>query len=147
LQAVRVGQVRRVICAAPTYLARCGTPLAPDDLQQHTIIAASGVSPLLEWRLTHGNQSHVVKLQPRLTTTSNESARAAAVAGFGVTRLMSYQVADALQAGSLIAVLQEAEPIVVPVHVVHHEGRHATQKVRAFLDLAIETLRANPALH
>ena len=147
LQAVRVGQVRCVICAAPAYLARCGTPRAADDLQQHTIIAASGVRPMLEWHLKDGTQSHSVKLQPRLTMTSNESAREAAVAGFGVTRLMSYQIADALREGSLVAVLQDMEPIVVPVNVVHHEGRHATQKVRAFLDLAIQTLRANPALH
>ena len=56
-------------------------------------------------------------------------------------------LADALREGSLVAVLQDMEPILVPVNVVHHEGRHATQKVRAFLDLAIETLRANPALH
>ena len=79
--------------------------------------------------------------------SNNDAAIQAALQGFGVTRLMSYQVADALRAGSLVAVLQEMEPVVVPVHVVHHEGRHATQKVRAFLDLAIETLRANPALH
>lgn len=146
LQAVRVGQVRRVICASPEYLAQHGTPQTADDLHQHTLIAAGGVTPTLEWRLKNGASMRTVKLQPRLTTTANESAREAALAGFGLTRLLSYQVAAQLRQGSLVSVLQAMEPEPVPVHVVHHEGRHATPKVRAFLDLAIAALRANPAL-
>jgi len=146
LQAVRVGQVRRVICAAPAYLAQHGTPETADDLQQHTVIAASSVTPTLEWRLKDGSALRAVKLRPRLTTTANESAREAALAGFGLTRLLSYQVAEQLRQHTLVALLEHLEPAPLPVYVVHHEGRHATQKVRAFLDLAIQTLRANAAL-
>jgi DNA-binding transcriptional LysR family regulator len=146
LQAVRVGQVRRVICGAPTYLARHGTPKAADDLQRHTVIAASAVTPTLEWFLGEGVNLRSVKLQPRMTTTTNDSAREAALAGFGLTRLLSYQVAEQLRDGTLVAVLQALEPVPLPVHVVHHEGRHAAQKVRAFLDMAIAALRANRAL-
>jgi DNA-binding transcriptional LysR family regulator len=146
LQAVRVGRVRRVVCASPEYLAKCAAPATPDDLHRHTVIMASAVSSSPEWRFKDGDGLRNVKLQPRLTTTSNESARAAALAGFGLTRLLSYQVADALRQGSLVALLQDLEPEPLPVHVVHHEGRHSTRKVRAFLDLAIEALRANPAL-
>jgi len=146
LQAVRVGQVRRVICASPAYLAQHGTPQSADELQQHTVIAAGSARPTLEWRLKDGASLRGVKLQPRLTTTANESARDAALAGFGLTRLLSYQAAEQLRQGTLVAVLQAMEPEPLPVHVVHHEGRHATQKVRAFLDLAIAALRANPAL-
>jgi DNA-binding transcriptional LysR family regulator len=146
LQAVRVGQVRRVICASPSYLARHGTPLAAEDLQRHAVIAASAVTPTLEWRLRDGASLRSIKLQPRLTTTANDSAREAALAGFGLTRLLSYQVAEQLRDGRLVAVLQAMEPEPLPVHVVHHEGRRATHKVRAFLDMAIAALRANPAL-
>ena len=71
---------------------------------------------------------------------------AAAVDGFGLTQLLSYQVAEQLRAGTLTTVLSEFEPPALPVHVVHREGRHGSQRVRAFLDLAIERLRANPAL-
>jgi len=59
-----------------------------------------------------------------------------------VTRLLSYQVEHELEAGTLKIVLAEYEPPAMPVHVVHREGRHVNQKVRSFLDLAIETLRA-----
>lgn len=88
-----------------------------------------------------------MRLQPRLTTTTNDSAIAAAVAGFGIARLLSYQVADHLRAGTLQVLLADFEPAASPIHLVHREGRHATQKVRAFLDLAIDRLRADSSLN
>ena len=147
MQAIRVGRVRRVICAAPSYFERHGIPRTPNDLQQHTIISASGVTPTPEWRLTQDGAPCIVKLQPRLITTTNDSAVAAAVNGFGLTRLLSYQIADQLRDGRLKAVLGEFEPTVLPVHMLHREGRHASQKVRAFLDLAIERLRSDAELN
>lgn len=147
MQATRVGSVRRVICAAPSYLERQGVPRTPDELAAHSIVSASGVTPAPEWRLVQDGAPRSVKLQPRLTTTSNDSAVAAALSGFGLTRLLSYQVAEHLRAGRLQTVLSEFEPAVLPVHVVHREGRHASRKTRAFLDLAIERLRADPALN
>ena len=100
-----------------------------------------------QWRLHEGDRQVLVRLQPRLTTTTNDSAIAAAAAGFGITRLLSYQVARHLRNGTLQIVLAEFEPPALPIHVVHREGRHAAQKVRAFLDLAIDTLRADPSLN
>ena len=82
-----------------------------------------------------------------MTTTSNDSALAAALGGFGITRLLSYQVAEFLQEGSLKMVLGEFELPDLPVHVVHREGQHASKKARAFIDLVVERLRANPNLH
>lgn len=147
MQATRVGSVRRVICAAPSYLERQGVPQIPDELAAHSIVSASGVTPAPEWRLVQDGAPRSVKLRPRLTTTSNDSAVAAALSGFGLTRLLSYQVAEHLREGRLQTVLSEFEPAVLPVHVVHREGRHASRKTRAFLDLAVERLRADPALN
>ena len=79
-------------------------------------------------------------------TTTNDSAISAALAGLGIVRLLSYQIAQELADGTLRAVLAEYELATLPVHVVHREGKHANQKVRAFLDLAIETLRAKASL-
>ena len=147
MQAVRVGRVRRVICGAPVYLEQHGIPQAPDDLAAHSIVSANAVTPSSDWRLVQDGAPRVVKLQPRMSTTTNDSAVAAAVSGFGLARLLSYQVADELRAGQLKIVLGEFETPSLPVHLVHREGRHASQKARAFLDLAIERLRANPALN
>ncbi len=87
------------------------------------------------------------RYKPRLITTTNDSAVAATVSGFGLARLLSYQIADQLRDGQLEIVLGEFEPAALPINLVHREGRHASRKVRAFLDLAIERLRAIPALN
>ena len=147
MQAIRVGQVRRVICAAPSYLKAHGIPTSPDDLHAHTIISASGVTPSPEWKLVEKGNPRTIRLQARMITTTNDSAVAAAVGGFGVTRLLSYQVAEHLRNGTLKTVLPDFEPPALPVHVVHREGRTASQRVRAFLDLAIERLRQDATLN
>jgi len=146
LQAVRVGQVRRVVVGAPSYLAARGRPERPEDLARHTLVAASGVSPQPQWRFERDGEVQTVALQPRLTTTSNDAALSAAVGGFGLTRLLSYQVQDAVTQGRLEPVLTAFEPPPLPVHVVHREGRHASLKARAFIDLAVSLLREDPAL-
>lgn len=147
LQAVRVGRVRRVLVASPAYLHERGTPKRPEDLAGHTIVSAAGVNPVSEWRFNDGATAHVQRLHPRMRTTTNDSAIAAALAGLGIARLLSYQVAAQVRSGALQAVLEDFESAPLPVHVVHHEGRRATQKVRAFVDLAVERLRGDPALH
>ena len=146
LQATRVGRVRQVHCASPDYLARHGVPQRPEDLAAHVIVAATGVSPTLEWRFLDGGKPVPVRFQPRLSTNTNESAADAATAGFGITRLPIYHIARALQQGTLKLVLEEFERPALPIHVVHREGRHATRKVRAFIDMAVDTLRQNPDL-
>ncbi|ARP81846.1 LysR family transcriptional regulator [Bordetella genomosp. 8] len=147
LQAIPVGRVRRVVCAAPSYLAQHGVPRSPDDLLAHTLIQTTGVSALAEWRFMVQGEQKPLRFTPRLATTTNDSAIAAAVAGFGMARVLSYQVAGELWDGRLRVVLVDYEPPAMPIHVIHREGRHAMQKVRAFLDLAIDRLRADKSLN
>lgn len=147
LQAIRVGQVRRVVCAAPSYLARCGTPAEPGELAGHSLILSRGITPSVDWKFFRNGSVLPVRVSPRLSINANESAVAATVAGVGLTRLLSYQVAPQLASGDLEIVLDEFEPPPLPIHVVHREGRLASAKVRAFVDLAVERLRADPALN
>lgn len=147
MQAIRVGSVRRVVCAAPSYLARRGMPVIPDDLHAHTIISADEVTRGSEWRLVEDGEPKILKVQARMVTTTNDSAVAATVSGFGISRLMSYQVANHVRSGRLKIVLSEFETGPLPVHVLHREGRHASRKARAFLDLAIDRLRSNASLN
>jgi len=147
LQAILVGRVRRVVCAAPSYLQRHGIPRTPDDLQRHTLIQSTGVNTLPEWRFMEQGEPKPLRIAPRLATSTNDSAISAAVAGLGLARVLSYQVAGELWDDRLRVVLAEYEPPPLPIHVIHREGRHAMQKVRAFLDLAIERLRADKSLN
>jgi DNA-binding transcriptional LysR family regulator len=147
MQSIRVGQVRRVICAAPGYLKQGGIPRKPDDLQNHFIISANSTNSSPEWTLMEDGVARAIRLQSRFTTSTNDSAITAAVGGFGLTRLLSYQIADFLRDGQLKTVLSQCEPPALPIHVVHREGRHASKKARAFIDLAVARLRANKALN
>lgn len=146
MRAIRAGQVRRIVCAAPAYLKTRGVPRRPADLARHVIVAASGVAPLAEWKFSDAGKSTVIRIQPRLTVTSNDAAIEATLAGFGVTRLLSYQIAPHLAAGKLKIILGEFEPPPLPIHVLHREGRQASAKVRAFVDLIVGQIRADKTL-
>jgi DNA-binding transcriptional LysR family regulator len=146
MRAIPVGFVRRVVCASPRYLKKHGEPSEPAELARHAIVAASPVSPSIEWHFGTGKQSIATKVRPRLSVTSNDAAIHAALLDFGVTRLMSYQIAAHLAAGRLKRVLAAYEPPPLPIHVMHLEGRQASAKVRVFVDLLVERLRAQAAL-
>ena len=141
LQAIQVGQVGKVICASPQYLSKMGTPKKPQDLVDHTIISSNTVTPSFEWNMNENGVARAVRIHPRMVTSTNDSAIVAATGGLGLTRLLSYQVADFLRDGRLVRVLPEFELKPDPIHVIHREGRRVPQKVRTFLDLVVERLR------
>jgi len=143
LMAVRVGEVRRVVCAAPSYLSQMGHPQTPADLAGHRLIAARAVTGSNEWRFASGTP---VKVDPRISFSSIPAAIAAARAGWGLTRVLSYQIGPDLGAGDLETVLGAYEPEPLPIHIVHAEGRSASAKVRTFVDMAAASLRADSFL-
>jgi DNA-binding transcriptional LysR family regulator len=147
LKALRVGQARRVLCASPEYLARNGIPQHPGDLLRHTVIAASGISPRVEWKFGAVDDPTMVRMKPRLTVTGNDAAIAGAVDSLGITRLLSYQIAPQLAEGKLKIILAEYEEAPWPVHVLHRESKYGSSKVRNFIDMLVERLRANPTLN
>jgi len=146
MRGIPVGHVRRVVCAAPEYLKLSERLEEPHDLVRHTIISATPVSPATEWRFGAGKNAVSVKVLPRIVVTNNEGAIQAALQGFGVTRLMSYQIAGHLAAGRLKRILAEYEPPPLPIHVLHCEGRRGSVKVRRFVDFLVERLRADMAM-
>ncbi|AHE55974.1 LysR family transcriptional regulator [Sphingomonas sanxanigenens] len=142
LSAIKVGTIRRVICAAPAYFERHGIPQTPADLAQHRIVVPTGAWTSPEWQFGTTRKTSVT-VRPRLQCNTIDAAIAAAEQGWGLTRVLSYQIGPALLEGRLQTVLTEHEEAPMPIHVVHAEGRHATAKVRAFVDIAVAQLRAN----
>jgi DNA-binding transcriptional LysR family regulator len=140
--AIKVGTVRRVMCGSPGYFDTRGRPTAPLDLANHRIVAATSAWNSLDWRFGNTGQIHIT-VKPDLFCNTNLAARDAAVSGWGITRLLSYQVAAELENGKLETVLDDFELPPVPVHIIHPEGRRASAKVRAFVDLAVTRLRQN----
>lgn len=147
MRALRVGSVRLILCASPDYLQARGYPDTPDALTDHSIISSSPASNILEWKFSHSRSERSVKVKPRLRVTTNDAALEAALSGFGITRLLSYQAAEAIATGRLEPLLQAYEPEPLPIHIVHREGRHASSKVRAFIELAAERLRNDDSLN
>ncbi len=144
MRATRVGTVRRVLCASPDYLARMGLPQTPEDLLEHTIASASGVNHNVEWKF---NRNQTVRIRPRLNVSNNDAAIDSAVAGFGIARQMSYQIAQQLANGELKIILSDYELPPSPIHILHREGRYASAKIRCFVDLMVERLRADKTLN
>ncbi|MCO7521378.1 MULTISPECIES: LysR family transcriptional regulator [unclassified Pseudomonas] len=146
LKALRVGSMRRLLCASPEYLERHGTPRHPSQLQEHEVIAAGTLSPRTDWRFGAIDDPTLIRMKPRLTVTSNDAAIAAASAGLGIARLLSYQVADELAAGRLQVILAEYEEAPWPIHILHRESKYGSTKVRTFIDMLAEHLRSQAHL-
>ncbi|WP_412051723.1 LysR family transcriptional regulator [Hoeflea sp. Naph1] len=144
--AIKVGAVRQVICGAPSYFASHGIPKTPGDLANHTIIATTNSSAPVDWRFGQGGKS-AVGLHPRLHCNTVDASISAALNGWGLTRVLSYQIAKPVADSLLMTVLDEFEDETLPIHVIHPEGRRVSAKTRAFVDFAVEALRSNSALH
>lgn len=147
LKALRVGNVRRLLCASPGYLARHGVPSHPSELGTHAMIATTGGVSRLDWKFEHYGEALSQRIKPRLTVTSNDAAIVAAASGLGIARLMSYQVAEEVAAGRLQVILEAFEEAPWPIHVLHRESKYGSVKVRAFIDRLVEHLRAHRYLN
>jgi len=141
LSATRVGAIGRVVCASPGYLAARGTPSAPGELGAHQCITFETLLSPASWTFNAGGTELSVTIHSRLTVNTAEAAVEAAIAGVGVTRVLSYQVEDAVRAGLLNVVLREFEPAPVPVSLVFTSQKRLPLKLRAFLDYAVPRLR------
>jgi DNA-binding transcriptional LysR family regulator len=142
LIATRVGSIRRVACASPAYLARRGTPRSPDELRAHDCVTFDALGSASAWSFTIGKSESAIAVRSRLVVNTAEAAVDATIAGAGVTRVLSYQVADALRTGALAVVLEDFEPAAWPVSLIYPGGRLLPLKVRAFLDFAAPRLKA-----
>lgn len=145
LVATRVGAVRQVVCASPGYLKQHGTPKHPNDLARHACVTFSGLPSPDAWTFPFGRTKLAVPVHSRLIVNTAEAAIDAAINGTGITRVLSYQIADAVKAGTLRTVLKKFEPALMPVSLVYTGQRRVPQKLRAFLDYATPRLRANLA--
>jgi DNA-binding transcriptional LysR family regulator len=142
LRAIRVGHVRRAVYASPDYLARHGTPQTPQDLGNHGCIACSAVTAIPDrWSFEREQRSFAVAVKPRLIVNTTDAAIDAAVAGQGLTCVLSYQVDDHVAAGRLQRVLVDYEPSSIPIHVLHPAGRYLSPKVRLFIDDATAAIQ------
>jgi len=145
LKALRLGEIGWVTCASPDYLARQGEPDSPDALTDHDCVMFEGLYSTASWTFGRGSEAKDISIRPRLSVNSADAAIAAALRGAGVTRVLSYQVAEPVARGDLKLILRPFEPEALPVHLLHAGQSLAPLKLRAFLDFAGPRLKASLA--
>jgi DNA-binding transcriptional LysR family regulator len=143
--ATRVGSIRLVVCASPEYLAARGRPQSPDDLRNYDCIAINDVASQTAWKFGKGKQVVSAPIRSRLCVNTSEAAVLAAIAGAGVTRVMSYKMDAARRAGSLELMLEAFEPEPLPVHIVYAPRNPLPLKLRAFLNWMTPRIKARLA--
>jgi DNA-binding transcriptional LysR family regulator len=142
LVASRLGTVRRVTCASPGYLKLRGIPKDPNALGSHDCVTFEGLMSPEVWSFPAGRTDKAVRVHSRLAVTTAEAAIDAAIAGVGITRVLSYQVAQAVAAGALKILLKSFEPAPQPLSFVWRHAPLMPIKTRAFLDFATPRLQA-----
>ena len=147
MMAIGVGNIRRVVVASPAYLAAHGRPKTPADLEKHRCVSFSVLASGPTWTFAESgeNQDKSVRPSMRLSVNTAEAAIDAALAGVGLTNVLSYQVARHVSEGKLKIVLQSYEPAPIPVHILHAGQGPLPLKMRRFLEAATPRLRKSLA--
>lgn len=143
----KVAQVTRVLVASPAYLAQHGEPQHPSELAAHQTVMGTLRTQIREWRFGPNEDDLRVRLSPRLLSNDVESQLLAVRSGQGIARLLSYQVRDDVQAGRMVRLLKDFEPLPLPVQLVAQQVQQMPRKVRTFWDFAYQRLSALPQLH
>jgi DNA-binding transcriptional LysR family regulator len=139
LVARHVGEMRRIVVASDAYLAQRGEPDTPEAIATHDTIQFGAATAAPEWRFVEDGRDVRVVCTPRFTTNSADAAIQYAAQDGGLTRVLAYQAAEAIKAGRLRIVLEKFEPPALPIHAVYPTSRLLSAKVRAFIDLIIES--------
>lgn len=137
----KVGEIRQVVCVSPDYLKRRAALNEPSDLIQHDCITFERLGDASSWSFQQGKKSIATPVHSRLVVNTAEAAIDAAIAGLGVTRVLSYQAARAIREGDLVVALREFESPPSPVNLLYPGRGRVPMKLRAFLDFAAPRLR------
>lgn len=142
MEIVELGEVRRMVVAAPAYLQRHGEPRQPQALAEHRVVVSVGASASLDWTFDEDGQERTVRIAPAVSVSTLRAAIGEACAGWALTRVLSYQVREELADGRLQPVLEAFEPPPLPVRLVFPRSRIPSARLMAFVELATRRLGA-----
>jgi DNA-binding transcriptional LysR family regulator len=147
MRAKKVGAVRLALVASPEYLNKHGIPQHLSELNAHSLIEVQVGSLKQDWSFIENGKLIHHHVKSRLKVTTNQAAINAAVASFGITRVVSYQVTNELQENKLKFVLEPFEQAPLPINIIHREDRLSSVKVRSFIDLLAKNLSKQTAFN
>jgi DNA-binding transcriptional LysR family regulator len=137
----RVGTVRRIVCASPSYLDKFGAPQHPNDIAAHSCITFENTLSAKEWVFPIDDVETPFPIHSKFVVNTAEAALDAAVQGFGLTRLLDYEVAQELRNGTLQEVMPGYRSPPKPVYLIYEQGTYLPAKARAFLDFAAPRIK------
>ena len=141
----KIGEDKRLICAAPSYLARHGTPRRPEELARHNCIVSRERAYLNRWAFKIDGQVSEIEVGGRVAISEGEMQMQLALQGIGIARLTRLTLARAIRDGALVSLLDDFsadEPVAI--HAVYPHRRHLAAKVPAFVNFLIEKFTPPP---
>jgi DNA-binding transcriptional LysR family regulator len=130
-----------VLCAAPEYLARHGTPATPEDLTTHNCLVVINAQLGAPWSFTGADgAAHTIKVTGNFRTNSAAAGLEAALQGQGLALQPDFLVEEALREGRMVRVLPDYATPQLIFRMVYPPGRHLTAKLRAFTDFLVANL-------
>jgi len=143
---VKVGEVSLVVCASPQYLDRVGRPSHPNDLAGYNLVSSSASHLLRDWQFVHHEKQLSFSPSPQLIVTDNKAAINVACLGWGITRVLSYQVDNFIKAHKLEVVLGDFQPAPLPIHIVYQKSARIPAKTLTFVSFLADRLLSTPSL-
>jgi len=144
LVARKIAPARRVVCAAPAYLQRRGTPKHPNDLREHDCLNYGHLATGNQWKLTGPDGDHWIQVPWTICTNNAEVLRDAASQGRGIAVLPTFIAGKDLRTGALQAVLTEYSPPELSLFAIYPPTRHLSVKVRVFIDFLVKRFGGQP---
>ncbi|MDN5003920.1 LysR substrate-binding domain-containing protein [Bradyrhizobium sp. GCM10027634] len=139
----RIGQMRRVLAAAPSYLAARGTPEHPADLARHDMLVYNLANDPYSLRLSKGSTTQTVRIAPTLDSNDGQIICGAARAGLGILIQPLYIVQSDIAAGKLVPVLTDWELPLLTMNVAYQNRLRLPAKIRVFSDFLVDHIRAH----
>lgn len=141
----KIVDLRRIVCASPSYLARQGRPAEPADLVRHACLILSRNPGSGSWPFRVNGKLTRIEVKGQVSADSASILLQLAIGGVGIVRLSEHVVARSIREGLLQILLQDAQdPEINPLYALMPPGRHQSPKVKAFIDFLIERLGSGP---
>jgi DNA-binding transcriptional LysR family regulator len=144
LIARKLARARRVLIAAPSYVAKRGEPADPDELVQHQCLAYGHTTTLQRWHLNRNGETIAFPVNAVLCSNNGDVLKSAAVAGRGIALLPTFIVGPDIRAGRLQTVLERFSPPDLGIHALYTPNRYLAAKTRVFIDFLAERFGDKP---
>ncbi|WP_035981322.1 LysR family transcriptional regulator [Bradyrhizobium sp. STM 3843] len=141
----RIGQMRRVLAAAPSYLVSRGRPIVPADLVRHDMLIYNLANDPYSLSLRSDNEAQTIRIAPTLDSNDGQVIREAALAGLGILIQPLYIVQGDILAGKLVPILLDWELPLLTMNIAYQNRVRLPAKIRVFADFLVEHIRAHSA--